>query len=60
MNIKNSEEIQIKLEKKAQKRLKKKRPTMKVSGRNVKNLQKLIIAKAKRVKKQRVDKYRLI
>lgn len=51
MKNKHSEEIQIKLEKKAQKRLKKKRPAMKVSGRNVKELQRLIIKKSKKIKK---------
>lgn len=48
MNTKQLEEIQTKLEKKAQKRQKKKRPTMKVSGSGVKQLQKLIINKAGR------------
>jgi hypothetical protein len=48
MNIKNPEEIQIKLEKKVQKRLKKKHPKMKVSGTGVKKLQRLIISKSKR------------
>ena len=48
MNNKHSEEIQNKIEKRADKRSKKKRQKMKVSGSGVKQLQKLIINKAKR------------
>jgi len=50
MSTPHSEEIQTKLEKSAQKRQKKKRPTMKVSGLSVKQLQKLIINKQKNKK----------
>ena len=45
MPNKDAEEIQSKLEKDHKKRLKKKIPSMKVSGRQVKNLQKIIINK---------------
>ena len=50
MNNKHSEEIQNKIEKRADKRSKKKRQKMKVSGSGVKQLQKLIINKAKKEK----------
>ncbi|XOU94074.1 MAG: hypothetical protein ACNFW9_04480 [Candidatus Kerfeldbacteria bacterium] len=44
---KNAEQIQSDLENKLAKRRKKKKPSMKVSGRQVKNLQKIIISKGK-------------
>lgn len=45
MDKPNLESIEHKLEKKTKKREKKKKPKMKVSGGNVKKLQKIIIAK---------------
>ena len=47
MTNKNAEHIQSELEKKLTKRNKRKKPSMKVSGRQVKNLQKIIINKGK-------------
>ena len=47
MPDKNAEQIQSDLEKKLIKRRKRKKPSMKVSGRQVKNLQKIIINKGK-------------
>lgn len=41
------EDIQDEIEKKSVKRTKKKRPDMKVSGRSVKNLQRLIVQKSR-------------
>jgi len=45
MKNNNPEDIQTRLEEKASKRQKKNKPKMKVTGRSVKNLQKIIIAK---------------
>ena len=47
MPNKNAEQIQSELEKKITKRNKRKKPSMKVSGHQVKDLQKLLIKKGK-------------
>lgn len=41
------EDVQTEVEKKVMRRTKKKRPNMKVSGRSVKNLQRLIVQKSR-------------
>ena len=47
MNKYNPEKIQEEIEKRTKQRLKKKKSSMKVSGASVKNLQRIIIKKAK-------------